>query len=87
MHSASGYFQRVADHEEGQHRGDQHVDGHGDAVGRGQVAGGAEHHHRQHDGDEQAPVDERDVDLPGVAHAGVLDVQARQVAQLDHLPA
>jgi hypothetical protein len=27
----------------------------------------------------------RHVDLPGVAHAGVLDVQARQVAQLDHL--
>jgi hypothetical protein len=35
-----------ADHEEGHHRGDGHVDRHRDAVGRGQVAARPESHHR-----------------------------------------
>ena len=75
----------VADHKERERGGDQHVQRHGNAVGRRQVAGRAEHHHRQHNGHEQAPVHQRHVDLPGVAHAGVLNVQARQIAELDDL--
>ena len=75
----------VADDEEGQRGGDQHVQRHRNAVGCGQIARRAEHHHRQHDGHEQPPVDQRHVDLARIAHAGVLDVQARQVAQLDDL--
>jgi hypothetical protein len=82
---AQRVFPAVADHVESQDGGDQHVGADRDAVGRRQVAGRAEHHHREHDGDEQAPVDEGHVDLAGVAHAGVLDVEARQIAHLDGL--
>ncbi|MPM32406.1 hypothetical protein SDC9_78968 [bioreactor metagenome] len=75
----------IAQHEEGEHGGDRHVQRHRNAVGGRQIAAGAEHHHRQRDRHAQAPVDERNVDLPHVAHAGVLDLDAWQVAQLDHL--
>ena len=74
----------VADNEEGQAGRDQHVGAHGNAIGAGQVAGAAEQADRHHDGDEQAPVDERDVDLADFAHIRVQDVQPRQVAQLNH---
>ena len=75
----------MADHKEGQDGGDQHVGGHRNAVRRRQIAGRLEHHHGQHNGDKQAPVDEGNVDLAGVAHAGVQHLQARQVAQLNDL--
>ena len=82
---AQRVFPAVANHKKGQYGGDQHVSADGDAVSRRQVARRTEHHNRQHDGDKQAPVDKRNIDLPGVAHASVLNVQARQVAHLNGL--
>ena len=78
-------FPAVPNDVKGQDSGNQHVGRDRNAVGCRQVAGRAEHHHRQHDGHKQAPVHKRHVDLPGVPHAGVLDVEARQVTQLDDL--
>ena len=75
----------IADHKEGEHRGDQHVGAHGNAVSRSQVARRLEHDHRQHDGHKQAPVHKRHVDLSGVGLAGVLHLQAWQITQLDDL--
>ena len=78
-------FPAVAHHIKGQNSGDQHVGAHRNAIGCGQVARRLEHHHGQHNGSKQAPVDKGNVDLPRLAHAGVDQVQARQVAQLNHL--
>ncbi len=75
----------IADDEECEHGGDEHVQRDGNAVGGREVAAGAEHDHGQDDGEEQCPIDERYVDLSGIPYAGVQDVQPRQVAQLDHL--
>ena len=75
----------VADDEESQDGGDQHVGAHRYAVGAGQIARRLEHHDRQHNGDKKPPVDKGQVDLPGVLDTGVLHLQARQVAELDHL--
>ena len=75
----------MADDIEGQDGRDQHVGADRNAIGRRQVAGRLEHHHGQDNGHEQAPVHKRHVDLAGRLHIGVADLQARQVAQLDHL--
>ena len=78
-------FPGVTNHIEGENGGDQHVSCHRNAVRGCQIARCPEHHHRQHNRNKQPPVHKRNVDLPGVAHAGVQNVQARQVAQLNHL--
>ena len=75
----------MADDIEGQDGRDQHIGANRDPVGRRQVAGRLEHHHRQDDGHEQAPVHKRHVDLARRLHIGMANLQARQVAQLDHL--
>ena len=78
-------FPAVANDIEREHGGDEHVGAHGNAVGRRQIARRLEHHHCQHDGHEQAPVHEGQVDLAHVLDAGVQHLQPWQVAQLDDL--
>ena len=75
-----------AGHDGGQDGVDAHGAGDRDAVGRGEVAGGAEAQHQGEDAHHQQPVDPRDVDLPDLGRRGVADRHARQVAELDRLP-
>ena len=72
-----------AAHRQRQHQdgGHQHGAGHGDAVGRGEVARRLEGQHQRHDAGQQQPVDGRHVDLAELAGRGVLDAHARAQAQ------
>ena len=75
----------VANDVEGENRGDQHIGANRNAIGGRQVTGRLEQHHRQHNRRKQAPIDKRQVNLAGLFDAGVLHLQPRQVAELDHL--
>ena len=72
-----------------EHKGQDRVDHHGgvdrDAIGGGEVGGGAECHHQQDDADEDDPVDLADIDLAMGGLRCVRDVHARQQAQIDGL--
>ena len=85
----SGGEQRVlpapAHNKERQHRGDQHVQRHGNTVSRSQIARGLEKDDGQRNTGAQAPVHQWQVDLACIGFAGVQHLQARQIAQLDDL--
>ncbi len=76
---------QVAHHHEDQDGVDGHGAGDRDAVGAGQIAGGTEAQHQPDHGEVQPPVDPRQIDLPDLPLGGVLDHQARAVAELDRL--
>ncbi len=63
-------------HDEGQEIGNQHGAGDGDAVGRRQVARRTEADHQRDDGNQQEPIDCRDVDLPHLAGRGMAHIEA-----------
>ena len=67
---------------EEQQRGDRDRAGDGHAVGVRERGRAAEREHEREHGDEQRPVDPRDVDLADPRLRGVLDPQPRQVAEL-----
>jgi len=69
-------------HQDGGH---QHGPSHCHAVGRGQCAGRLEADHQQHHADHQCPVNCADVDLPLLVAGRVLDLHARDIAELDGL--
>ena len=66
-------------------RRDPHRRRHGDAVRRGEGARRAEREDEPDAGDGEDPVDRREVDLPDLPLRGVVDPQARHVAELDRL--
>ena len=75
-----GVLPAISNDVERQDGGDQHVGADRNAVSRCQVAGGFEHHHRQHNRHEQPPVHKGQINLAGVFDAGVGDLQTRQIA-------
>ena len=60
--------------------------GDGDAVGRGQRARGLEADDNQNRADRKQEVHLRNVDLAHFVRGGVLDVEPREVSELDGLP-
>jgi KUP system potassium uptake protein len=72
----------VARHYREHRRRDRHGERHRYAVGRREVARGAEADHDQNAADHQRPVDRRDVDLAELGRRGVDDRHARQEAQV-----
>ena len=75
----------LVDDVEEQQRGARDRAGDGNAVGVGERGRAAEREHEREHGDEQRPVDPRDVDLADPRLRGVLDPQPRQVAELGGL--
>ena len=65
--------------------GDQHGPGDRDPIGGRQIARRAEQEDEHDHGNHQRPVDEGDVDLPHLPVRRMLDMHARQIAELDRL--
>ena len=72
-------------HQRRQQRGDGHQQRHRDAVGAGEGFRGAEVQHGAQRRRRQQPVHQRHVDLADRVRGGVLDMHARQEAELDRL--
>ena len=68
-----------------QQRGDRHQQRHRDAIGAGERVRRAEAEHGAQRRRRQQPVDQRHIDLADRVAGGVLDVHARQEAELDRL--
>ena len=84
--TASGEAPAAAAHvEEGEPGGDRHHAADRDAVGGAEIVGGPEDQHEEDDGDQQAAVDARHVDLPDLCLRGVAHLEPRQIAELDRL--
>ena len=75
----------LARHDVRQQRRDHHRRRHGHAVGGREIGRRAEAEHQADGGEHQHPVDFGDVDLPFFVRRGVVDVEARRVAELNGL--
>ncbi len=64
---------------------DHHQQRHRDAIGARERFRAAEHHHRAERGSRQQPVHQRHIDLADRVARGVVDLHARQEAELDRL--
>ena len=69
-------------HEQGQEGGDDHVHGNGQAVGRCQIAGRTEQQNQSDRGEQQHPVDERNINLAEFLTVGLHHRHAGQLPQL-----
>ncbi|MNH99045.1 hypothetical protein D3C73_518010 [compost metagenome] len=76
----------VAGHRAGEDGGEHHGAGHGDAIGRRQVAGVLEAHDDDHHREIEQPVDDRNIDLAGLLLRGVHDADGVEIAETHRLP-
>src|SRR6266446_107467 len=71
--------------EEGQPGGDRHHAADRDAIGGAEIVRGPESEHQDDDGNEQAAVDARHVNLTDLLLRGVANLEPRQIPELDRL--